>query len=38
MSATTHVRQHNSLLAAAEKRALIWIARRLSDSTKPPAG
>ena len=26
---TTHVRQHNSLLAAAEKRVLIWIATRL---------
>lgn len=29
MSATTHVRQHNSVLAAAEKRLLIWIASRL---------
>ena len=29
MSTTTHVRQHNSLLAAAEKRALFWIASRL---------
>jgi len=29
MSAPTHVRQHNSMLAAAEKRALIWIASRL---------
>lgn len=29
MSATSHVRQHDSLLAAAEKRALIWIAERL---------
>ena len=29
MSATTHVRQHNSVLAAAEKRVLIWIATRL---------
>ena len=29
MSATTHVRQHDSMLAAAEKRALIWIAERL---------
>jgi archaetidylinositol phosphate synthase len=29
MSATTHLRQHNSLLAAAEKRTLIWIAHRL---------
>jgi len=29
MSATTHVRQHNSLLAAAEKRVLVWIASRL---------
>lgn len=28
MSAT-HVRQHNSMLAAAEKRTLIWIAERL---------
>jgi phosphatidylglycerophosphate synthase len=26
---STHVRQHNSVLAAAEKRALIWIAQRL---------
>jgi archaetidylinositol phosphate synthase len=26
---TTHVRQHNSVLAAAEKRTLIWIAQRL---------
>lgn len=26
---TTHVRQHNSALAAAEKRTLIWIAQRL---------
>ena len=29
MSAAIHVRQHNSVLAAAEKRALIWIAQRL---------
>ena len=29
MSAATHVRQHNSVLAAAERRALIWIAERL---------
>jgi len=29
MSTTTHVRQHNSVLAAMEKRALIWIAERL---------
>jgi phosphatidylglycerophosphate synthase len=29
MSTAAHVRQHNSILAAAEKRALIWIARRL---------
>lgn len=29
MSATTHVRQHNSMLAAAEKRVLVWIASRL---------
>ena len=29
MSATTHVRQHNSILATAEKRALIWMATRL---------
>jgi phosphatidylglycerophosphate synthase len=29
MSAATHVRQHNSMLAAAEKRVLIWIAERL---------
>ena len=26
---STHIRQHNSLLAAAEKRALLWIAARL---------
>ena len=29
MSATTHVRQHNSLLAVAEKHALVWMASRL---------
>jgi archaetidylinositol phosphate synthase len=29
MTTTTHVRQHNSALAAAEKRTLIWIAQRL---------
>lgn len=29
MSTATHVRQHNSILAAAEKRALIWMAHRL---------
>lgn len=29
MSSTSHVRQHNSLLAASEKRLLIWIAERL---------
>ncbi len=29
MSTATHVRQHNSLLAAAEKRALVWMATRL---------
>jgi phosphatidylglycerophosphate synthase len=29
MSATSHVRQHNSILATAEKRALIWMATRL---------
>jgi archaetidylinositol phosphate synthase len=29
MSATTHVRQHNSMLAGAEKRLLVWIALRL---------
>jgi phosphatidylglycerophosphate synthase len=28
-TAATHVRQHNSILAAAEKRALIWMAERL---------
>jgi archaetidylinositol phosphate synthase len=26
---TTHIRQHNSILATAEKRVLIWIATRL---------
>jgi archaetidylinositol phosphate synthase len=35
MSATTHIRQHNSILAAAEKRALIWIARRLPRWVNP---
>jgi phosphatidylglycerophosphate synthase len=29
MAATVHVREHKSVLAAAEKRALVWIARRL---------
>ncbi|HEX8031497.1 MAG TPA: CDP-alcohol phosphatidyltransferase family protein [Vicinamibacterales bacterium] len=29
MSATAHVRQHNSVLATAEKRALIWMATRM---------
>ena len=29
MSTATHVRQHNSILAASEKRALIWMATRL---------
>ena len=29
MSTTAHVRQHNSILASAEKRALIWMALRL---------
>lgn len=29
MTTTTHIRQHNSLLAAAEKRALVWMASRL---------
>ena len=29
MTTTTHVRQHNSVLAATEKRVLIWIAERL---------
>jgi len=29
MSATTHVRQHNSIVAASEKRVLVWIASRL---------
>src|SRR5687767_6673369 len=29
MSATTHVRQNTSVLANAEKRALIWMAERL---------
>jgi phosphatidylglycerophosphate synthase len=29
MSATTHVRQNTSVLAGAEKRALIWMAHRL---------
>jgi archaetidylinositol phosphate synthase len=28
-SATTHVREHRSVLASAEKRLLIWIAKRL---------
>jgi len=29
MPATNHVRQHNSILSAAEKRLLVWIASRL---------
>ena len=29
MSVASHVRQHNSILATAEKRALIWMAERL---------
>lgn len=29
MTTAAHVRQHNSVLAAAEKRALIWMAERL---------
>src|SRR5688500_9508772 len=29
MSATTHIRQNTSVLAAAEKRALMWMAQRL---------
>ena len=29
MSTTTHVRLHKSVLAASEKRLLIWIAERL---------
>ena len=29
MSTATHIRQHNSILAAAEKRTLIWMAERL---------
>ena len=29
MSTAAHLRQHNSMLAAAEKRALIWMASRL---------
>lgn len=29
MSTVTHIRQHNSILAVAEKRALIWMAGRL---------
>jgi phosphatidylglycerophosphate synthase len=32
MSATTHVRQHNSILSAAERRLLVWIASRLPGS------
>ena len=35
MSATAHVRQHNSILAAAEKRLLIWIASRLPRWINP---
>jgi archaetidylinositol phosphate synthase len=30
-STATHLREHRSVLAAAEKRALIWIAQRLPD-------
>jgi phosphatidylglycerophosphate synthase len=32
MSTTAHVRLHNSVLAASEKRLLIWIAERLPRS------
>ena len=32
VSATHHVREHDSLLAASEKRLLIWIANRLPQS------
>ena len=35
MSATTHSRQHNSMLAAVEKRALIWMAKRLPRWINP---
>jgi archaetidylinositol phosphate synthase len=35
MSATTHIRQHNSILAASEKRALIWMAKRLPRWINP---
>ena len=35
MSATTHVRQHNSMLAATEKRLLVWIAERLPRWINP---
>ena len=40
MSTTAHVRQHNSLLAAAEKRALIWIATQAAalDQFRSPFG
>lgn len=35
MSVATHVRQHNSILATTEKRALIWMARRLPRWINP---
>ena len=35
MSTAVHVRQHNSILAATEKRALIWIAERLPRWINP---
>ncbi len=35
MDATPHVREHRSLLAAREKQALVWIARRLPAWVTP---
>ena len=35
MSATTHVRQNTSVLAAVEKRALVWMAQRLPRWINP---
>jgi archaetidylinositol phosphate synthase len=35
MSATSHIRQHNSMLAASEKRVLVWIAARLPRWISP---
>jgi archaetidylinositol phosphate synthase len=35
MSQGIHIREHGSLVAAAEQRALVWIAQRLPSSVNP---